>query len=162
MYPATWTAGPRAWSGQGRADEDEDFQYESQDSYYGLDDEQSESWRRMSTTTGSISRVTRRRSRSRRESRLLTGDLDAQNGDCSAADTPRHGRLGGIVTTRRPLGHRRSATIGGRSRSAPTKSSVAAVAGRATIVRRPSQRARIVVYHVSRSGFKVTMRQIRL
>jgi hypothetical protein len=31
------------------------------------------------------------------------------------------------------------------------------------IVRRPGrQRARIVVYHLSRSGVKVTMRQIRL
>jgi hypothetical protein len=31
------------------------------------------------------------------------------------------------------------------------------------VVRRPGrQRARIVVYHLSRSGIKVTMRQIRL
>jgi hypothetical protein len=81
---------------------------------------------------------------------------------------PRAGRLGGIVTTsagRWDFGAAQTIGVGGyrtrpvaqvrlRLRLSP--------AGR-RIVRRPGRHsARIVVYHVSRSGIKVTMRQIRL
>jgi hypothetical protein len=100
--------------------------------------------------------------------RLL--DLDrARNGDLLVqVGLPRHGRLGGIVTTsagRWDLGAARTIGLGQRRAKYSNRVRLRlrlSSAGR-RIVRRPGrQRARIVVYHLSRSGIKVTMRQIRL
>jgi hypothetical protein len=102
--------------------------------------------------------------------RLRLLDLDrARNGDVFVqVRTPRAGLVGGIVTNsagRWDLGIPRTLGVGEvrvkriarvrlRVRLSPT--------GR-RIDRRPGrQRARVVVYHLSRGGIKVTMRQIRL
>jgi hypothetical protein len=100
--------------------------------------------------------------------RLL--DLDrTRNGDLLVqVGMPRHGRLGGIVTTsagRWDLGVPRTIGLGQRRARQGDRARLRlrlSAAGR-RIVRRPGrQRARVVVYHLSRSGIKVTMRQIRL
>jgi hypothetical protein len=83
--------------------------------------------------------------------------------------TPRRGMLGGIVTTSagrwdlgvprtlaaaRELRNKRVARVQLRLRLSPT--------GRRVANKRGRQRARVVVYHVSPGGIRVTMRQIRL
>jgi hypothetical protein len=99
----------------------------------------------------------------------LTDLARARNGDLFVkVRIPRAGRLGGIVTTsagRWDLGTPR--TIGvGRRRTRPAihvRLRLRLSPAGKRIARRPGrQRARIVVYHVSPSGIKVTMRQIRL
>lgn len=101
--------------------------------------------------------------------RLL--DLDrARNGDLFVrVGLPRHGRLGGIVTTsagRWDLGAARTIGLGQRrvKRGNQVRLRLRLSPAGRRIVERPGrqQRARIVVYHLSRSGIKVTMRQIRL
>jgi hypothetical protein len=102
--------------------------------------------------------------------RLRLRDLDrARNGDLFVqVDTPRHGRLGGVVTTsagRWDIGVPRRIGVGqGRAnRSNRVRLRLRLSPEGRRIVRRPGrQRARVVVYHLSRSGIKVTMRQIRL
>ena len=105
-----------------------------------------------------------------RARRLRLLDLErARNGDLLLkVRIPRAGRLGGIVTTsagRWDLGAPQ--TIGTGARRAGPVGQVRlrlrlSPAGRRIVGRPGRQRARIVVYHVSRSGIKVTMRQIRL
>jgi hypothetical protein len=100
--------------------------------------------------------------------RLL--DLDrVRNGDLLVrVGMPRGGRLGGIVSTsagRWDLGAPRTIGLGQRrAKQAPrVRLRLRLSAAGRRIVQRPGrQRARIVVYHLSRSGIKVTMRQIRL
>ena len=100
--------------------------------------------------------------------RLL--DLDrARNGDLLVqVGMPRAGRLGGIVTTsagRWDLGVPRTIGAGQRRAKHATRARLRlrlSPAGRQIVRRLGRQRARILVYHLSRSGIKVTMRQIRL
>jgi hypothetical protein len=154
-------------------DEDEDLLGdESQDPDYGLADEESEEleedeyddwFDELEGNEEAEPAPTRAR-------RLGLLDLDrAQNGDLFVkVRIPRAGRLGGIVTTsagRWDIGTPRTIGLGRRrTRPAPYVHLRLRLspAGR-RIVRRPGrQRARIVVYHLSPSGIKVTMRQIRL
>jgi hypothetical protein len=107
---------------------------------------------------------------SRRARRLRLLDLGrARNGNLFlTVGTPGAGRLGGIVTTsagRWDLGLPRTIGLGESRAKRPAKVRLklrlSSVGHR--LERRPGrQRARIVVYHLSRGGIKVTMRQIRL
>lgn len=154
-------------------DEDEDLLGdESQDSDYGLDDEQSEELEEdeYDDWFDELESDEEKEPVSTRVRRLRLRDLDrARNGDLLVrVDTPRHGRLGGIVTTsagRWDIGVPR--TIGAGEGRAQRSTRVRlrlrlSRAGRRIVQRPGRQRARIVVYHLSRSGIKVTMRQIRL
>ena len=154
-------------------DEDEDLLGdESQDSDYGLDDEQSEELEEdeYDDWFDELESDEEKEPVSTRVRRLRLRDLDrARNGDLFVrVDTPRHGRLGGIVTTsagRWDIGVPRTIGVGEGRATRTNRVRIRlrlSPAGR-RIVRRPGrQRARIVVYHLSRSGVKVTMRQIRL
>jgi hypothetical protein len=154
-------------------DEDQDLLGdESQDSDYGLDDEQSEELEENEYDDwfDELESDEEKEPVSTRVRRLRLRDLDrARNGDLFVrVDTPRHGRLGGIVTTsagRWDIGVPRTIGVGeGRAmRSTRVRLRLRLSPAGRRIVRRPGrQRARIVVYHLSRSGVKVTMRQIRL
>jgi hypothetical protein len=154
-------------------DEDEDLLGdETQDPDFGLDDEESEEleedeyddwFDELETDEEAEPAPTRAR-------RLGLLDLArAPNGDLLLkVRIPRAGRLGGIVTTsagRWDLGAPQTIGLGGH-RVRPVQQARLRLrlspAGR-RIARQPGRRrARIVVYHVSRSGIKVTMRQIRL
>lgn len=102
--------------------------------------------------------------------RLRLVDLGrARNGDLFVqVRTPGAGRLGGIVTTsagRWDLGVPRTIGLGEGRTKRPAQVRLRLRLSRAgrRMARRPGrQRARIVVYHLSRGGIKVTMRQIRL
>ena len=154
-------------------DEDEDsLGDESQDSDFGLD-EQSEELEEDEYDDWFDeleSDEEKEPAASARVRRLRLLDLDrALNGDLLVrVDTPRHGRLGGTVTTsagRWDIGVPRTIGVGeGRAkRSNRVRLRLRLSPAGRRIVRRPGrQRARIVVYHLSRSGIKVTMRQIRL
>ena len=157
-------------------DEDEDLLGdESQDSDYGLEDEDDEEDEELEEDEyddwfDELESDEEQEPVSTRAKRLRLRDLDrAPNGDLFVrVDTPRHGRLGGIVTTsagRWDLGVPR--TIGaGKGRALRTTRVRIRLrlspAGRRIVQRPGRQRARIVVYHLSPSGVKVTMRQIRL
>ena len=154
-------------------DEDEDLLGdESQDSDYGLDDEQSEELEEdeYDDWFDELESDEEKEPASTRVRRLRLRDLDrARNGDLFVrVDTPRHGRLGGIVTTsagRWDIGVPRTIGVGeGRAnRSNRVRLRLRLSPAGRRIAKRPGrQRARIVVYHLSRSGIKVTMRQIRL
>jgi hypothetical protein len=107
---------------------------------------------------------------SRRARRLRLLDLGrARNGNLFlTVGAPDAGRLGGIVTTsagRWDLGLPRTIGLGESRAKSPAKVRLKLRLSRAghRLERRPGrQRARIVVYHLSRGGIKVTMRQIRL
>jgi hypothetical protein len=93
----------------------------------------------------------------------------APNGDLLLkVRIPRAGRLGGIVTTsagRWDLGAPRTIGVGGHRVKPVAQARLRlrlSPAGRRLVQRPGRQRARVVVYHLSRSGIKVTMRQIRL
>ncbi len=81
---------------------------------------------------------------------------------------PGYGRMGGVVTTsagRWDIGVPRTIGTGERRAKYTKKVRLPLRLSRAgkQMLRRPGrQRARIVVYHLSRGGIKVTMRQIRL
>ena len=154
-------------------DEDEDLLGdESQDPDYGLDDEQSgelaedeyDDW------FDELEGDEEKEPASTRVRRLRLRDLDrARNGDLLVhVDTPGAGRLGGVLTTsagRWDLGVPRTIGLGeGRAkRSTRVRLRLRLSPSGRRIDRRPGrQRARIVVYHLSRAGIKVTMRQIRL
>lgn len=145
---------------------------ESQDPDFGLDDDQSDApaddefddW--FDELDGDEPDETS----SRRAGRLRLLDLDrARNGDLLVKiGSLQAGRLGGVVTTsagRWDIGVPR--TIGAGQRRANPASPVRlrlhlSRAGRRLERRAGRQRARIVVYHLSSDGIKVTMRQIRL
>ena len=107
---------------------------------------------------------------SSRVGRLRLLDLDrARNGNLLVTvGTPNAGRLGGVVTTsagRWDIGVPRTIGVGASRAKRAAKVRLKLRLSRAgrRMVRRPGrQRARIVVYHLSRGGIKVTMRQIRL
>ncbi len=154
-------------------DQDEDLLGdESQDSDFGLDDEESEELEEdeYDDWFDELEGDEEKEPASTRVKRLRLRDLDrARNGDLFVrVDTPRHGRLGGIVTTsagRWDIGVPRTIGVGkGRAqRTTRVRLRLRLTPAGRRIVRRPGrQRARIVVYHLSRSGVKVTMRQIRL
>jgi hypothetical protein len=155
-------------------DEDEDrLGDETQDTDFGMDDDQLDppeadeydDWFDELEEDEEEEAVVRRV----RKLRLL--DLArARNGDVFVqVGTPRRGMLGGIVTTSagrwdlgvprtlaaaRELRNKRVARVQLRLRLSPT--------GRRVANKRGRQRARVVVYHVSPGGIRVTMRQIRL
>ena len=160
---------------EARVEPDEDEHLlgdESQDPDYGLDDEQSEDLEEdeYDDWFDELESDEEKEPVSTRVRRLRLRDLDhAPNGDLFVrVDTPRHGRLGGIVTTsagRWDIGVPRTIGVGeGRAkRTNRVRLRLRLSPAGRRIVRRPGrQRARIVVYHLSRSGLKVTMRQIRL
>jgi hypothetical protein len=145
---------------------------ESQDPDYGLDDDQSDAPAEdeFDDWFDELDGDEPAEPTSRRVGRLRLLDLDrAQNGDLLVkVGTPGAGRLGGVVTTsagRWDIGAPR--TIGGgqrrAKRSAPVRLRLHLSRAGRRLERRPGrQRARIVVYHLSGDGIKVTMRQIRL
>lgn len=154
-------------------DEDEDLLGdESQDPDYGLDDEQSEELEEdeYDDWFDELESDEEKEPVPTRVRRLRLRDLDrARNGDLFVrVETPRHGRLGGIVTTsagRWDIGVPRTIGVGEAraNRSNRVRLRLRLSPGGRGIVQRPGrERARIVVYHLSRSGLKVTMRQIRL
>ena len=155
------------------ADEDEDLLGdESQDADYGLGDEQSEELEEdeYDDWFDELEGDEEKEPASTRVRRLRLRDLDrARNGDLFVqVDTPGAGRLGGIVTTsagRWDIGVPRTIGLGeGRAkRSTRVRLRLRLSPAVRRIVRRPGRHlARIVVYHLSRNGVKVTMRQIRL
>ena len=107
---------------------------------------------------------------SKRNGRLRVLDLGrARNGNLFlTVGAPTAGRLGGIVTTsagRWDIGVPRTIGIGATraKRQAKVRLKLRLSRGGHRLERRAGrQRARIVVYHLSRGGIKVTMRQIRL
>ena len=107
---------------------------------------------------------------SRRAGRLRVLDLGrARNGNLFlTVGAPTAGRLGGIVTTSAgswDIGVPRTIGIGATraKRQAKVRLKLRLSRGGHRLERRPGRRrARIVVYHLSRGGIKVTMRQIRL
>ena len=107
---------------------------------------------------------------SRRDGRLRVLDLGrARNGNLFlTVGAPGAGRLGGIVTTsagRWDIGIPRTIGVGETRAKRPAKVRLKLRLSRGghRLERRPGRkRARIVVYHLSRGGIKVTMRQIRL
>jgi hypothetical protein len=146
--------------------QDPDFGLEDGDESEGLQEDEFDDWFDELDTEEDEEPE----SASKRVKTLRLLDLDrARNGDLSVrVAMPRGGRLGGIVSTSAgswDLGAPR--TIGAGQRRAKQAPRVRlrlrlSAAGR-RIARRPGrQRARIVVYHLSPSGIKVTMRQIRL
>jgi hypothetical protein len=156
-------------------DEDEDLLGdESQDPDFGLGDEESEPFEEdefddwFDELEGDEEQEPEPASPRVRRLRLL--DLErARNGDLFVqVGTPGAGRLGGIVSTsagRWDLGVPRTIGVGeGRTkRAARVRLRLRlSSAGRRMVLRPGRQRARIVVYHLSRAGIKVTMRQIRL
>jgi hypothetical protein len=154
-------------------DEDEDsLGDESQDPDSGVDDEQSEELEEdeYDDWFDELESDEEKEPVSTRAKRLRLRDLDrARNGDLFVrVDTPRHGRLGGIVTTsagRWDLGVPRTIGVGKGRAQRTTQVRLRlrlSPAGRRIVQRPGRQHARIVVYHFSRSGVKVTMRQIRL
>jgi hypothetical protein len=154
-------------------DEDEDLLGdETQDPDFGIDDDDSEDLEENEFDDWfdelNADEETEPAPRRARSLRLL--DLArARNGDILLkVQIPRAGRLGGIVTTsagRWDLGAAQTIGVGGyRTRPvAQVRLRLRLSPSGRRIERRPGrQRARIVVYHLSRSGIKVTMRQIRL
>jgi hypothetical protein len=145
---------------------------ESQDPDSGVDDEQSEELEEdeYDDWFDELESDEEKEPVSTRAKRLRLRDLDrAWNGDLFVrVDTPRHGRLGGIVTTsagRWDLGVPRTIGVGKGRAQRTTQVRLRlrlSPAGRRIVQRPGRQHARIVVYHFSRSGVKVTMRQIRL
>jgi hypothetical protein len=107
---------------------------------------------------------------SRRAGRLRLLDLDrTRSGNLwVTVGAPGAGRLGGVVTTsagRWDIGVPRTIGVGESRAKRPAKVRLPLRLSRAgkRMTQRPGrQRARIVVYHLSRGGIKVTMRQIRL
>ena len=107
---------------------------------------------------------------SKRNGRLRVLDLGrARNGNLFlTVGAPTAGRLGGIVTTsagRWDIGVPQTIGIGATraKRQAKVRLKLRLSRGGHRLERRAGrQRARIVVYHLSRGGIKVTMRQIRL
>ena len=127
-------------------------------------------WKKTSTTTGSTSsRVTRRKSRPRRgfEDFGSATSIVRETATCSYKST-RPDTDGWAESSRPPpavrdLGVPRRIGVGqGRAnRSNRVRLRLRlSPAGRRMVHRPGRQRARIVVYHLSRSGIKVTMRQI--
>ena len=154
-------------------DEDEDLLGdETQDPDFGLDDEESEDLEEdeFNDWFDELDADEETEPAPTRAKRLRLLDLArARNGDLLLkVQIPRAGRLGGIVTTsagRWDLGAPRTIGLGGhRTRpAAQVRLRLRLSPAGRRIARRPGrQRARIVVYHLSRSGIKVTMRQIRL
>jgi hypothetical protein len=145
---------------------------ESQDPDFGLDDDQSDAPAddEFDDWFDELDSDEPDETSSRRAGRLRLLDLDrARNGDLLVKiGSLQAGRLGGVVTTsagRWDIGVPR--TIGAGQRRANPASPVRlrlhlSRAGRRLERRAGRQRARIVVYHLSGDGIKVTMRQIRL
>ena len=154
-------------------DEDEDLLGdESQDPDFGLDEDQSDALAEdeFDDWFDELDDDEAEEPASRRAGRLRLLDLDrARNGDLLVkVGTPGAGRLGGVVTTsagRWDIGVPRTIGVGESraKRSAPVRLRLHLSRSGRRLERRPGRRrARIVVYHLSRDGIKVTMRQIRL
>jgi hypothetical protein len=154
-------------------DADEDFLGdESQDPDFGLDDDESDAPAEdeFDDWFDELDGDEPEEPASRRAGRLRLLDLDrARNGDLLVkVGTPGAGRLGGVVTTsagRWDIGVPRTIGVGQRraKRGAPVRLRLHLSRAGRHLERRPGRRrARIVVYHLSRDGIKVTMRQIRL
>jgi hypothetical protein len=151
---------------------------ESQDPDFGLGDESDEveadeldDWfDELGADEETEAQPERRRPGSAPVRRLRLVDLArARNGDVFVqVRTPRAGLVGGVMTTsagRWDLGIPRTLGQGEIrvKRKAQVRLRVRLSAAGRRIDRRPGrQRARVVVYHLSRSGIKVTMRQIKL
>ena len=145
---------------------------ESQDPDFGLDEDQSDALAEdeFDDWFDELDSDEPEEPASRRAGSLRLLDLDhARNGDLLVkVGTPGAGRLGGVVTTsagRWDIGVPRTIGVGQRraKRSAPVRLRLhLSRAGRRLELRPGRQRARIVVYHLSGDGIKVTMRQIRL
>jgi hypothetical protein len=146
--------------------QDPDFGLEDGEEPEGLEEDQFDDW----FDELESDEETEPEPAARRVKSLRLLDLDrVRNGDLSVrVAMPRGGRLGGIVSTsagRWDLGAPRTIGVGQRrAKQAPrVRLRLRLSAAGRRIVRRPGrQRARIVVYHLSPSGIKVTMRQIRL
>jgi hypothetical protein len=154
-------------------DEDEDLLGdESQDPDFGLDDDQSDApvEDEFDDWFDELDDDEAEEPASRRAGRLRLLDLDrARNGDLLVkVGTPGLGRLGGVVTTsagRWDIGVPRTIGVGESraKRAAPVRLRLHLSRAGRQLERRPGRRrARVVVYHLSRQGIKVTMRQIRL
>jgi hypothetical protein len=154
-------------------DEDEDLLGdESQDPDFGLEDDESDPFGEdeLDDWFDELEDEEAEEPTSRRVGRLRLLDLDrARNGNLLVTvGAPGAGRLGGLVTTsagRWDLGVPRTIGVGeGRAkRAAKVRLRLRLSRAGRRMARQPGrQRARIVVYHLSRGGIKVTMRQIRL
>src|SRR4029453_7649730 len=145
---------------------------ESQDPGLGLDDDQSDAPEQdeLDDWFDELDGDEPAEQTSRRTRSLRLLDLDrARNGDLLVkVGTPGAGRLGGVVTTsagRWDIGAPRTIGVGQRraKRTAPVRLRLHLSRAGRRLERRPGrQRARIVVYHLSGDGIKITMRQIRL
>jgi hypothetical protein len=145
---------------------------ESQDPDFGLDEDQSDALaeNEFDDWFDELDGDEPEEPAPRRAGSLRLLDLDrARNGDLLVkVGTPGAGRLGGVVTTsagRWDIGVPRTIGVGQRraKRSAPVRLRLHLWRAGRRLERRPGRRrARIVVYHLSGDGIKVTMRQIRL
>jgi hypothetical protein len=145
---------------------------ESQDPDFGLDDDQSDAPAEdeFDDWFDELDSDEPEETPSRRAGRLRLLDLDrARNGDLLVkVGSLQAGRLGGVVTTsagRWDIGVPRTIGTGQRrtNPAAPVRLRLHLSRAGRRLERRPGlRRARIVVYHLSRDGIKVTMRQIRL
>jgi hypothetical protein len=154
-------------------DEDEDgLGDETQDPDFGLEDEESDPLEddEFDDWFDELDEDEAEEPTSRRAGRLRLLDLGrARNGNLFLTiGAPAAGRLGGIVTTsagRWDIGIPRTIGVGETraKRQAKVRLKLRLSRSGHRIERRPGRgRARIVVYHLSRGGIKVTMRQIRL
>ena len=154
-------------------DEDEDLLGdESQDSDYGLDDEQSEELEEDEYDDW-FDELESDEEKEPASTRVR--DFDSATSIVRGTATCSYGSTrpdtDGSAESSPPLPAVGTSAFRGRSawakvvrRAQPSPYSAAPVTGRATdrAATRSPARARIVVYHLSRSGIKVTMRQIRL
>jgi hypothetical protein len=154
-------------------DEDEDgLGDDTQDPDFGLEDEETDPLEEdeFDDWFDELEEDEAEEPTSRRAGRLRLLDLDrTRNGNLwVTVGAPGAGRLGGVVTTsagRWDIGVPRTIGVGESRAKRAAKVRVPLRLSRAgkRMTRQPGrQRARIVVYHLSRGGIKVTMRQIRL
>jgi hypothetical protein len=154
-------------------DEDEDgLGDETQDPDFGLEDEELDPLEEdeFDDWFDELDEDEAEEPTSRRARRLRLLDLDrTRSGNLwVTVGAPGAGRLGGVVTTsagRWDIGVPRTIGAGESRAKRPGKVRLPLRLSRAgkRMTKRPGrQRARIVVYHLSRGGIKVTMRQIRL
>jgi hypothetical protein len=154
-------------------DEDEDgLGDDTQDPDFGLEDEESDPLEEdeFDDWFDELDEDEAEEPTSRRAGRLRLLDLDrARSGNLLlTVGAPERGRLGGVVTTsagRWDIGIPRTVGVGETRAKRPAKVRLKlrlSGAGHRLVRRAGRQRARIVVYHLSPRGIKVTMRQIRL
>jgi hypothetical protein len=154
-------------------DEDEDgLGDDTQDPDFGLEDEETDPLEEdeFDDWFDELEEDEAEEPTSRRAGRLRLLDLDrTRSGNLwVTVGAPGAGRLGGVVTTsagRWDIGVPRTIGVGQSRAKRPAKVRLPLRLSRAgkRMTQRPGrQRARIVVYHLSRGGIKVTMRQIRL